>query len=64
MNLYLDVHPEDQNMIRLFNQYRSMANEAIDRYEQKYGPLTVDTQSNSDIFSWVAYSWPWEMEEM
>ncbi|MDD6223971.1 MAG: spore coat protein CotJB [bacterium] len=64
LNLYLDVHPEDQNMIRLFNQYQKMANEAIERYEKKYGPLTVNTESNPDVFSWQAYSWPWEREEM
>jgi len=64
LNLYLDVFPNDTNMIRLFNQYQAMANEAVKQYESKYGPLTVSAQSNSDRFSWEAYSWPWEMEEM
>lgn len=64
LNLYLDVYPNDTQMIELFNHYRSMANEAIERYESKYGPLTIDAMSNADTFSWEAYSWPWEMEEM
>lgn len=64
LNLYLDVYPNDTNMINLFNQYQAMANEAVRQYESKYGPLTVNTPSNTDRFSWEAYSWPWEMEEM
>lgn len=64
LNLYLDIYPENQMMIKLFNNYTKMANEAIGRYEKKYGPLTTSAQSNLDIFSWQAYSWPWEMEEM
>ena len=62
LNLYLDVYPDDTNMIALFNRYQSMADEAIKRYESKYGPLSVNTPSNN-TFSWEAYSWPWEMEE-
>ena len=64
LNLYLDIYPDNQMMIKLFNHYTKMANEAIERYEKKYGPLTVNAQSNLDAFSWQAYSWPWEMEEM
>lgn len=63
LNLYLDVYPNDTNMIKLFNQYRQMANEAIKKYEGKYGPLTIDTLSNPNTFSWETYSWPWEKEE-
>lgn len=64
LNLYLDIFPDNQMMIKLFNQYTEMANEAVKKYEEKYGPLTVSAQSNLDTFSWQAYSWPWEMEEM
>lgn len=63
LNLYLDNFPNDRNMIELFNKYQHMANEAIMKYEKKYGPLTVNYPSNSEMFSWQAYSWPWEMEE-
>mgnify|MGYP003311820706 CR=1 FL=1 len=64
LNLYLDVYPNDTNMIKLFNQYQKMTNEAVREYESKYGPLTVNTVSNPDNFSWEAYSWPWEKEEI
>lgn len=64
LNLYLDVYPDDVNMIRLFNQYQEIASEAVKKYESKYGPLTVNSLSDPNIFSWEAYSWPWEKEEM
>lgn len=64
LNLYLDIFPDNQMMIKLFNQYTEMANNAIKKYEEKYGPLTTGSQSNLNTFSWQAYSWPWEMEEM
>lgn len=63
LNLYLDIYPNDTNIINLFNKYQSMANEAIEIYETKYGPLTTNFLSDNSIFSWEAYSWPWEMEE-
>ena len=64
LNLYLDIYPNNKNMIDLFNRYSQMTNEAIRQYENKYGPLNVNTKTNSNTFDWEAYSWPWEMEEM
>lgn len=64
IRLYLDVHPNDTEMISLFNQYQQQANEAIRVYEQKYGPILQSSLSEANAFSWEAYAWPWEMEEM
>lgn len=64
LNLYLDIYPNDKDMIKLFNEYQKKANDAINTYEKKYGPLTVSFLSNDDTFSWEAYAWPWEMEEL
>jgi len=63
MRLYLDVHPNDTQMISLYNQYQQQANEAIRVYEQKYGPILQSSLSDANRFSWEAYAWPWEMEE-
>lgn len=64
IRLYLDVHPNDTEMISLYNQYQQQANEAIKTYEQKYGPILQGSLSRENAFSWEAYAWPWEMEEM
>ena len=63
LNLYLDVRPNDSSMIALFNDYRNKEMELTKSYEQKYGPLTVNSEnSSSNHFSWVDGSWPWERD--
>lgn len=64
IRLYLDIYPNDTNMINLFNQYQKQASDAIKTYEKKYGPILQDSPSQTNNFSWEAYAWPWEMEEM
>ena len=51
-------------MIQLYNEYQKKASDAIKAYEKKYGPILADSPSNTNDFSWEAYAWPWEMEEM
>ena len=63
IRLYLDNYPNDTNMINLFNQYQKQASDAIKAYEKKYGPILQDSPSETNKFSWQAYSWPWEVEE-
>lgn len=62
LNLYLDLHPEDQSMLTIFNDYRKRSNDLIREYEEKYGPLTVSSNSleNGNSFTWATYPWPWE----
>ena len=61
LNLYLDLHPEDQSMLTLFNDYRKKSNDLIKEYEEKYGPLTVSSNSlEGNTFTWATDTWPWE----
>lgn len=64
IKLYLDIHPDDTSMIRLYNQYQKQASDAIKAYERKFGPILADSPSATNTFSWEAYAWPWEREEM
>jgi spore coat protein JB len=64
IKLYLDINPNDTSMINLYNQYQKQASEAVKAYEKKYGPILADSPSQTNTFSWEAYSWPWEKEEM
>lgn len=61
INLYLDINPNDREMINLFNQYQDMANNAIKKYEEKYGPLTINYTDSTNVFRWQNDNWPWEM---
>jgi len=63
LRLYLDNNPNDREMIKIFNNYQEQAMNAIKEYENKFGPILNDSPSNTNMFSWVAYSWPWEQEE-
>lgn len=61
LNLYLDVNPKDDSMLRLFSDYRRRANELIDQYEREYGPLTTLSETNNNsTFNWIEGSFPWE----
>lgn len=61
LNLYLDVHPKDRNMINLFNQYQIQKEQILKEYESKYGPLLLSSDAlNSFPWAWVNNPWPWE----
>ena len=61
LNLYLDLHPDDESVLRLFNDYRVKSKELMDQYENKYGPITLTSNSlDASPFLWEAYAWPFE----
>jgi len=60
LNLYLDVYPNDRDMIELYNKYRKQKDELVKMYENKYGPLTLNSESlNRYPWAWLGMS-PWE----
>ena len=61
LNLYLDLYPNDESMLALFNDYRREANALTKQYEEKYGPLNISSDSlDKSPFLWEKDSWPWE----
>lgn len=61
LNLYLDVYPNDREALELFNQYRMQADEYTKKYESKYGPLELTSNSlNTFPWAWDNTPWPWE----
>lgn len=58
INLYLDTHPDDKDMFNLFKELSKDSDMAIREYEEKFGPLFVD--SSSFPWSWNNCPWPWE----
>lgn len=63
LNLYLNTHPTDRNVMMLFEQYKTAYNKAQEDYVSKYGPLSV-AQANiaSGYWSWNRSPWPWEVQ--
>ena len=62
LNLYLDMHPNDEEMIRLYNQYLDIEKQMCDKYESMYGPLTVASDNMGEAnWKWIDSPWPWEV---
>ena len=61
LNLYLDIYPNSKEYIDLFNRYRIEKNNLVKEYENKYGPLTLDSDANNTYpWTWDRMPWPWE----
>ena len=59
LNLFLDNHPDNKEMIELFKEYNNKLNQLTKEYESKYGPLFVDA-STTYPWAWNKSPWPWE----
>ena len=57
--LYLDTHPMDQNAMEYYRQMQMANQQAVQAYEQMYGPLMAD-RVMSDSWDWIQGPWPWE----
>ena len=60
-NLYLDLHPEDQEILSKYKYEVEKCNKLCDEYTKKYGPLSVN-DGNYDTFKWAETSFPWEVK--
>lgn len=63
LNLYLDTNPNDDNVLKIFNNYKNLEMQAVKEYESKYGPLTIDSiPMNANSWVWDNGPWPWEVQ--
>ena len=60
VHLYLDTHPNDAAAIAAFNQYKRRAMELAEEYEEKYGELMPNKNTNPNSWEWLNSPWPWE----
>ena len=61
LNLYLDVYPNDNNIINLYNRYNNEKEQLVKDYENMYGPICLNSEAlNSYPWSWNDTPWPWE----
>jgi spore coat protein JB len=62
LELFLDTHPGDEESLEKMKKYRDMARPLVEEYEQKYGPLTKNS-NKANTWNWIKGPWPWESEE-
>ena len=58
--LYLDTHPDDEQALRSYNDYRQIRKVAVMEYTSKYGPLNSFNVDCANFKSWTMGPWPWE----
>lgn len=61
-NLYLDVHPENMEILNKYKMCVEKLKAKEKEYEEKYGPLSID-YANYNSFKWIESPWPWERED-
>ncbi len=59
LNLYLDLHPDDQKMLRLLEKMLKEEEKAKNEYIEMYGPLSIN-DTTGDKFKWIDNPWSWE----
>ncbi len=58
--LYLDTHESDREAMGELARQTRLAQEAAQRYERQFGPLTVSAAANGERYRWMENPWPWE----
>lgn len=63
-NLYLDVFPNDREMMREYVKSRDSYNELLNNYEERYGALNVNSSYlDNTPFGWEEENWPWDRRD-
>ena len=63
LSLYLDTHPDDQEVFEALKSVIQLAQEGEKKYTQLYGPVSVTGVVYSDSYDWTHNPWPWENAE-
>ena len=58
--LYLDTHPNDQEMIRLYDSLNGEVKKVTREYENKFGPLL---KNGATGYPWTWNNSPWPLEK-
>lgn len=61
LNLYLDTHADDQEVLQLYWSYIKLANEGREKYQKMYGPLQSSDLTPEDGYAWLRDPWPWDL---
>lgn len=63
LQLYLNMYPNDKEALNLFNKYLNNKKDLTNMFEEKYGPLTIDSDAQKNNWLWYNSPWPWEVQK-
>lgn len=58
--LYLDTHPCDAEAMSYYQKMQKLRKEALDKYQQEFGPLLNDSNEDECHWIWTETPWPWQ----
>ena len=58
LSLYLDLHPDDTEMFKVFKEFVESEKKARDEYTRIYGSLELEN-IREERYDWLD-NWPWE----
>lgn len=58
LSLYLDLHPDDTEMFKVFKEFIESEKKARDEYTRVYGSLELEN-IREERYDWLD-NWPWE----
>ncbi len=60
LSLYLDLHSDDREKVKLFIQYNNELNELKKSFNGLYSPLCINEVNNENKWTWIDNPWPWD----
>ncbi len=60
LNLFLDTNPDDRQALEMHKSIGAKLKELMNDYQKQYGPLTSESNLNSEHWEWIDGPWPWE----
>lgn len=62
LGLYLDVHPNDKEVFKVFIDIKRRLKTVKEKYDSLYGPLCLEATSD-DKYDYINNPWPWKVED-
>ena len=62
LGMYLDIYSEDEECIKIYNQFKKDKMEFVKKYENFYGALSMNSDNLDGVpWKWLNGPWPWEV---